>query len=120
VGDEILARDTLFMLKEDFNDGKGLPYFCPDCAMITGVLAYFPKLRHRLDVRYVDFSGPRTEIVALLGNENQNCPVLVLEKSPPLDAIGFLTGEKDGRCFISGAKAISKYWSHILGISRPH
>ena len=115
-----MARDTLFLLKEDFPDGAGLPYFCPDCATITGVLSYFPKLRHALDIRYADFPAPRSEIVALIGKENQNCPVLILDKAPPMDAIGFLTGQFDGRCFISGAKAIAKYRSHVHGISRPH
>jgi hypothetical protein len=41
-----MARDLLFLLKEDFPDGPGAPYYCPDCAQITGVLAYFPKLRY--------------------------------------------------------------------------
>jgi len=76
----------LFLLKEDFPDGAGLPYFCPDCATIAGVLSYFPKLRHSLDIRYADFPAARAEIVALIGNDNQNCPVLILDKSPPLDA----------------------------------
>ena len=108
------------MLKEDFPDGPGLPYFCPDCAMITGVLSYFPKLRYSLDVRYVEFPAPRNAIVELIGKENQNCPVLILDEAPGMDAIGFLTGQANGKCFISGAKAISKYWSHIHGLSRPH
>ena len=115
-----MARDTLFLLKEDFPDGVGLPYFCPDCATITGVLSYFPKLRHSLDIRYVDFPSPRSEIVAKIGQNNQNCPVLILDKSPPLDALGFLTGQVDGRCFISGAQSIAKYWYYVHGVSRPH
>ena len=114
-----MARDILFMLKEDFPDGDGLPYFCPDCATVTGLLSYFPKLRHSLDIRYVDFPAPRTDIAKLIGN-NQNCPVLILDKAPPMDALGFLTGQFEGRCFISGAKAIAKFWSHVYGTSRPH
>ena len=115
-----LARDILFLLKEDFPDGAGPPYFCPDCAMITGVLSYFQKLKYSLDIRYSDFPAPRTEIVGLIGKDNQNCPVLILDRAPPMDALGYLTGQLDGKCFISGAKAIAKYWSHVYGISRPH
>lgn len=115
-----MARDILFLLKEDFPDGGGLPYFCPDCATVTGVLSYFPKLRHTLDIRYVDFPAPRTEIVNLIGKDHQNCPMLILDKAPPMDALGFLTGQTDGRCFISGAKSIAKFWSHVYGVSRPH
>jgi hypothetical protein len=115
-----MARDVLFLLKENFPDGQGLPYFCPDCALITGVLAYFPALKHSLDIRYSDFQRPRTEIAERIGTEHQGCPVLILDKAPPMDAVGFLTGQSNGKSFISGAKAISQYWSHIHGISRPH
>jgi hypothetical protein len=115
-----MSRPILFMLKEDFVDGEGLPYFCPDCAMITGVLAYFPKLRHSLDIRYVDFPNPRTEIVEMVGSENQGCPILILDKAPPMDAIGYLTGQRNGKYFISGAKAISNFWSYVHQTSRPH
>jgi hypothetical protein len=115
-----MSRDTLFLLKEDFADGPGLPYFCPDCAIITGVLSYFPKLRHHLDIKYVDFPRPRTEIVELIGTERQGCPVLILAKAPPMDALGYLTGQVNGHSFISGAKAIAMYWSHVYGVSRPH
>lgn len=115
-----MARDILFLLKENFPDGGGLPYFCPDCAMVTGVLTYFPKLKHSLDIRYSDFPKPRAEIVELIGPDHQGCPVLILDKAPPMDALGFLSGQSNGRSFISGAKAISQYWSHIHGVSRPH
>jgi hypothetical protein len=115
-----MARDILFLLKEDFPDGDGLPFFCPDCAIITGVLTYFPKLRHKLDVRYVDFPRPRQDVVDLIGPDHQNCPVLVLEKAPPMDAIGYLNGQYNGKYFISGAKAIASYWSYVYQVSRPH
>ncbi len=115
-----MQRDTLFLLKEDFPDGPGLPYYCPDCAQITGVLSYFPKLRHQLDIRYVDFQRPRQEIVKLLGESYQGCPVLILAAPPAMDALELLSGQVNGHCFISGAKAIGNYWAHVHGISRPH
>ena len=46
-----MQRDILFVLKEKFEGGPGQPYYCPHCAEITGVLGYFPELRHQLDVR---------------------------------------------------------------------
>ena len=115
-----MARDILYLLKEDFLDGQGLPYFCPDCATITGVLCYFPRLRYSLDIRYVDYPRPRNEIVGLIGEENQGCPVLILAAAPGMDAMGFLTGQSNGKSFISGAKAIANYWSHLHRVSRPH
>lgn len=115
-----MGRDLLFLLKEDFADGAGAPYYCPDCAQITGVLSYFPKLRHHLDVRYVDFARPRKEIVSLLSEQHQGCPVLILDQPPGMDALAYITGQVNGKSFISGAKAIASYWSYKYGTSRPH
>lgn len=115
-----MARDILYLLKANFPDGPGLPYFCPDCAQITGVLAYFPQLRYHLDVRYLDFPRPRTEIIDLIGQENQGCPVLILADAPFPQASEFVSGEHNGRKFISGAKAIANYWSVAHQVSRPH
>lgn len=116
----MMARDILYLLKEDFPDGPGLPYFCPDCANVTGLLTYFPKLRHHLDVRYVDYPRPRAEIVEFIGAENQGCPVLILAQNLSVNEIGFVSGQFNGRSFISGAKPIAEYWSHKYGTSRPH
>ncbi len=115
-----MKRDILFLLKESFSDGPGLPYYCPQCAEVTGVLAYFPKLRHQLDVRFADFPRPRSEIVQLIGAEHQSCPVLILAEKPPLDALELVSGQMNGHFFISGPREIARYWSHIHGISRPH
>ncbi|MCA9193693.1 MAG: DUF3088 domain-containing protein [Planctomycetales bacterium] len=113
-------RDILFVLKEEFPDGPGRPYFCPHCAEISGVLSYFPKLRHHLDIRYAEFARPRTEIVQMIGEPNQNCPVLILSGQPSMDAMEFMTGQHSGRYFVSGPREIAEYWSHVYGIPRPH
>jgi glutathione S-transferase len=34
---------------------------------------------NELEVKYVNFARPRPALVDLLGEENQSCPVLVLE-----------------------------------------
>lgn len=115
-----MQRDILFLLKESFSDGPGQPYYCPQCAEVTGVLAYFPKLRHSLDVRYVEFSKPRQEIVQLLGDANQSCPVLVLADKPPLSALEMVSGQVNNKFFVAGPREIARYWSQIHGISRPH
>lgn len=70
-----MQRDLLFVLKEKFEDGPGQFFYCPHCAEIMGLLAYFPQLRHQLDVRYVDFPKPRKDLVELIGEPNQNCPI---------------------------------------------
>ena len=116
-----MKRDTLFLLKEDFIDGDGLPYFCPDCAMLSGVLGYFPRLRHHLDVRYVDFARPRQDIIEQIGSAHQGCPVLILH-DPPSESISnqLEFGRENGRFFLSGAKKITEYWSLVYQVSRPH
>lgn len=72
----------LFLLKADFQDfarADGKRYFCGDCALIEGLLSYYPRLTSELEVKYVNFARPRQILVDLLGEENQSCPVLVLE-----------------------------------------
>ncbi|MBL8888770.1 MAG: DUF3088 domain-containing protein [Planctomycetaceae bacterium] len=115
-----MPRDVLYLLKAEFTDGPGQPYYCPDCAQITGVLSYFPQLRYSLDIRHVDFARPRNEIVALIGTENQGCPVLILADAPFPQASEFVSGVHNGKSFVSGAKSIANYWSATHGISRPH
>jgi len=72
----------LFLLKADFLDASrsdGKRYFCPDCVMLEGLLSYYPRLRDELDVQYVNFARPRQVLINLIGEDNQSCPVLVLE-----------------------------------------
>ncbi len=73
-------KPILFLLQCDFIDtqiDQSQKFYCPHCAMIEGVLHYYPDLRDHLDIRYVDFPRPRKEIIALVGEENQGCPLLI-------------------------------------------
>src|SRR5687767_8369656 len=70
----LMTRDILFLLNPRFVAETGARQFCPDTMMIEGVLACFPDLRARLDVRYVDFPKPRKPIVEILGEERQGAP----------------------------------------------
>ena len=79
-GDNDMERDTLFLLRPDFMDGDRGPYFCPGCAELRGLLEFYPALKRVLDVRHVEFPRPRPELVELVGEENQSCPVLVLRE----------------------------------------
>ncbi|MFM8469441.1 MAG: DUF3088 domain-containing protein [Limisphaerales bacterium] len=115
-----MHRDILFLLKHDFPDGSGAPYYCPECAQITGVLAFYPRLRHELDVRYVDFPRPRKEILSLIGEANQSCPVLVIADGVPAGAQGVEVGTHNGLHFVSSAAAIGNYLSQVHGVGRPH
>ncbi|MDP2337975.1 MAG: DUF3088 family protein [Bacteroidota bacterium] len=97
----------LFLLKADFKDpnlAEGKRYFCPDCAMIEGLLSYYPRLTDELEVHYVNFARPRNELVNLIGEANQSCPVLVLE---------------DGT-FINEAGEIIRHLAEYHQIGNPH
>lgn len=97
----------LFLLKPDFKDANRNPestYFCPDCAVIEGILSYYPQLKQEMDVIRVDFQRPRPAIVQLIGEENQSCPVLVKE---------------DGS-FINETKDIIRYLVDTYHIAKPH
>lgn len=72
----------LFLLNPDFQDiscSADAKYFCPPCALIEGVLSFYPRLRNELEITYVDFVRPRPAIIGLIGEANQSCPVLILE-----------------------------------------
>jgi hypothetical protein len=75
--------DILFLLKADFldedRDNINKKYYCPDCAFLEGVLSYYPHLREKLEIRYIDFPKPRKEIVEIVGEEFQGCPNLILD-----------------------------------------
>lgn len=97
----------LFLLKADFkdanlNDGKN--YFCPDCALIKGLLSYYEQLNKTLEVHYLNFARPRKELIDLIGEENQSCPVLILE---------------DGS-FINETYEIIRHLTENHGIGNPH
>lgn len=115
------APDQLFLLTPLFPDPKAGPglYHCPECAQIEGLLSYFPFLRSRVEVRYVDFPRPRAVVVALLGADHQGCPVLVLGGAAPA-GVAVQHHAPTGRNFVSGYPAIAGYLAAAHGISRPH
>jgi hypothetical protein len=97
----------LFLLKADFQDvsrADALRYFCPDCVMLEGLLSYYPRLLDELEVKYVNFARPRNPIIELIGEENQSCPVLVLD---------------DGT-FINDPEKIINHLIEYHKIGRPH
>lgn len=116
------ARDRLFLLPPAFEDaaaGPGL-FHCPYCARVTGVLAYAPQVRERIDVQIVDFPRPRAAIVALVGDAHQSCPLLVLaDGTDPLPP-GAQRSGATGRAFIADTARIIDYLADRHGAPRPH
>lgn len=114
-----MKKDTLYLLKPDFHDG-GKIYFCPGCAEVLGFLEFYPTVKDRLRIHYVDFQRPRAELVSLLGEQNQSCPVLVLgepvSKLPPRIQVR----QANGNPFVEGDREITEYLAHVHGTGIPH
>lgn len=100
-------------------DGDRGPFFCPESAMLEGLLRYHSVIGKHVDVRRVKFTKPRTELVSLLGEDLQSCPVLVFGEEGP-DAPAAATRGPRRNSFIAGAKAISEYLAATFALSRPH
>jgi Protein of unknown function (DUF3088) len=109
-----MDKDILFLLTGAFDaDGSG-PWFCPDCAPIEGILTYFPALKDRLDIRYVDFPRPRLAMTALVGEAHQGCPTLLTRMRPEsVDALLV-----SGWYVVADAEPIARYLRERYGISR--
>lgn len=114
-----MNQDTLYLIRHDFLD-NGKAYYCPGCAEVLGLLEFYPALKQRLEIRRVDFARPRPELVALLGEENQSCPVLVLAAEPVNPPAHLKIRHANGRAFVADAREIGEYLAHVHGIGLPH
>lgn len=114
-----MARDVLFLLKPDFTDPSypSTRFYCWHCALMEGVLASFPNLAGRLEVRRIAWPRPRAEVVALVGEANQSLPLLILAEDAP---VGLETGVHGGVRFVSGKDAILRALTLRHGFPEPH
>ena len=112
-----MTRDTLFLLAPGFFDNERREY-CPECAEIWGVLNYYPTIKESLEISYQPIAKPRADIVAVLGDKNQNCPTLILsDDSPSFENCGIM--KKSGHRFINNARDIGRYYSQRFGTAVP-
>ncbi|MCZ4298715.1 DUF3088 domain-containing protein [Henriciella marina] len=94
-----MPSDILYLLTPGEDPAyPGETFYCPPCAMVEGVLASFPELAAKLDVRRVDWPRPRKDVVAVVGEENQSLPMLLLEEGT---SSPHQTGTHQGRAFIN-------------------
>ncbi|MFD2650190.1 DUF3088 domain-containing protein [Brucella rhizosphaerae] len=114
-----MNRDTLFLLQPGFEDPAypGQVFYCWHCALIEGVLASFPELGKGLDIKRIAWARPRQEVIALVGEENQSLPLLILTKGDPSV---HQTGEYEGSVFISEKDAILEVLAERHGFPLPH
>lgn len=83
-----MAKDRLFLIKPGFTNPArpGTEFVCPSCNQVEGLLASFPERGNEIEVIRVEFPRPRHDVIALIGEENQGLPVLILGDNPPDDA----------------------------------
>lgn len=114
-----MTRDRLLLLRPDFEDPAypGRRFYCWHCALIEGVLASFPTLAARLDVERIAWPKPRQAVIALVGEENQSLPLLVLANGATSP---HQTGSYQGRAFIADKDAIPAALSERHGFPDPH
>ena len=115
-----INMDKLFLLNPDFTDPRLAPegqlYFCPYNAMMEGILKYYPELKKKMDIRYVDFPRPRTEVADLVGEENQGLPLMIIGSRSEADFVK----EYQGVRFVQGPAEIASYLGAEHGIAIPH
>jgi len=114
-----MSKHTLFILKPGFYDGKEGPFFCPHSAAMEGLLKYIPELETKLNIKRIDFQRPRLDIIALLGEENQATPVLIVDEAMEAPSEARVSATT-GRAFFLGEIEISKFLHRDLGILKPH
>lgn len=114
-----MEKPILFMLAPWIEaDGKG-PYYCPDCALVEGFFYYSPKVREKLEMIHVDFARPRKKVVDCLGEENQSCPVLVVQNEEKMPK-GAKKSLSTGRVFIDDPALICQYLGERFDAILPH
>ena len=112
-------KDRLYLLRPDFSDA-GFKQFCSECAMVEGMLSFYPHLRTNVDVTYINFTRPRAEIVAELGPENQSSPVIILaDPAAARKAQNVRPKTYNGKTFLNDPFEVCEYLAAVHGVGRP-
>jgi hypothetical protein len=114
-----MMRDRLFLLAPNFADPAypGQRFHCPESSQLEGLLAALPELAQRIDVERVDFERPRRSVIALVGDENQMLPLLVLAAGGP-EPVG--TQRHKGVSFVRDIAIIAQALSARHGFPQAH
>jgi len=116
---ELMGKPILLLLNSWFDDGDTGPFYCPDCGIIEGFLAYNPNIREQLEIISVDFKRPRPKIIEYLGEENQGSPVLILDDSNQIPD-GAKKSLSTGKTLIDDPMLICDYLGKRFKGVRPH
>jgi hypothetical protein len=116
------VTDKLFLLRPGFLDpaaGDGC-FYCPFSAAISGMLAYFPQLRSKIEIQDVDFPRPRPAVAALLGPDHPGCPLLVLDSGSAVPPGIAVQQAANGLRYIADSIQIGRYLAAEYGVASPH
>jgi Protein of unknown function (DUF3088) len=108
-------KDKLFLLKPGYLNVDVGPLYCSDSVPVEGMLSFFPELRNLLEVQYLGFPRPRTALVALLGEERQSLPVLVIDRDRKLKAGAPEPDTSAATRFLNDERKIRQYLSAQYG-----
>lgn len=110
-----MNRDTIFMLPPGF-EANGRREFCPECAELFGLLAYYPAIKDAVNIVHVGIAHPREQMIDILGAGDFNAPTLLLaEGTDTPDGVSFKTA--NGRKYIDSARGIAALWAARYGIA---
>ena len=109
-------KDTLFLLKPGFSNAGLGPLYCGDSVSVEGMLSFFPELREKVDVRYIDFARPRQDLVSRLGEDNQSVPVLVLDAGVDVKDNGIVPHTAGEVRYLADERLIRRYLSAQYGV----
>ena len=114
-----MNQDRLYLIRPAFYHEERGPFYCPGCAEVIGLLEHYPLLKERVSLHYVDFARPRSQLVKLLGAENQSCPVVILSQDS--ENLPLLSGLRraNGFAFVEGAREIGEYFALAYGSGSP-
>lgn len=108
-------KDQLFLMKPGFKNAGLGPFYCGDSAPVEGLLGFYPELRDKVDVTYIEFPRPRQAIIDLVGENHQSVPVIVLAEDADVpDHVEVRSAS--GRRFIDDQKQIREYLSSRHGL----
>ena len=114
-----MNQDRLYLIRPGFFHEERGPFYCPGCAEVLGLLEHYPFLKERVTLNFVGFARPRSELVKLLGAENQSCPVLILSQDS--ENLPLFSGlrRSNGFAFVEGAREIGEYFAMVHGSGNP-
>ena len=114
-----MGKHILFLLKPGFKATEGGPFYCPDSAGVEGFLRYEPTIEEKIEVKRIGFSKPRQDVIDLVGEANQGCPVLVIDRGAEVPEEAAVS-EETGRAYISDTSRICNFLGSLFGVARPH